>query len=325
MDDASRSLIQAQLFDRKTRLEHALAGSLRDRHLVYLLSEVDSALNRISEGTYGICEICNEEIEPDRLMADPVVRLCLDHLTVDQQRALEEDLALAAETQKNLLPVRNQRMYGWEIEYHYEGAGPVSGDYCDVLAVGGNLYFLIGDISGKGVAASLLMAHLHATFRSLVSHDTSLERIMERASRMFCESTLPTHFATLVLGKAAPTGDFEICNAGHNPPLIVRASSLELLEATALPLGMFCDERFTASSGRLNSGEYLFLYTDGLSETFNERNEEYGMPRIRDLLTGHAAASPGEVIAAVLQSVQEFRAQAPKSDDLTLMVVHRSE
>ena len=323
MDEWTRISFEELLVNRKIRLERALMGSPSDIHLVELLSEVDAALNRIADGTYGMCAVCNEAIEPDRLIADPVVRFCIEHLTVDQQRALEEDLESAAEIQKNLLPSSDMQLHGWEMDYYYEGAGPVSGDYCDLLAVDKDFYFVIGDISGKGVAASMLMAHLHATFRSLVSLNLSLESIMERASRMFCESTLPTHFATLVLGRVSHTGDVAICNAGHNPPLIVRASSIELLEANALPIGMFCDEYFSVSSKRLDAGEYIFLYTDGLTETFNELEEEFGMERVKSVLRGQSASSPKEVLSAMMRSVREFRARAQKSDDLTLMVIRR--
>lgn len=325
MDDSNRLTIRKQLIDRKTKLERALTSFSDDAQLERLLDEVDAALTRISDGTFGLCETCHEAIESDRLMTDPVIRFCIDHLSVDQQRALEEDLSLAAEIQKELLPPQSLHVPGWETEYHYEGAGPVSGDYCDLLAIDDNLYFIVGDISGKGVAASMLMAHLHATLRSLVSLNLSLEQIMERASRMFCESTLPTHFATLVLGKTTSTGEVAICNAGHNPPLLVHASSLELLEATALPIGMFCDEHFTVNTKRLAPSEFIFLYTDGLSEAFNELDEEYGMKKIEDILIQHTESSPKELLSVFIHNLQDFRGSAPKNDDLTLMVIRRSE
>jgi sigma-B regulation protein RsbU (phosphoserine phosphatase) len=93
---------------------------------VRLLGEVDSALERMDKGTYGLCEVCHEDIETDRLMADPLTRFCLDHLTTDQQRALEADLELASKIQSALLPQRELRLPGWDFSYHYEAVGPTT-------------------------------------------------------------------------------------------------------------------------------------------------------------------------------------------------------
>src|SRR6185369_2759205 len=112
-------------------------------------------------GTYGYCEVCKDPIEADRLLADPILRFCIDHLTPAQQHDLQEDLKLAARIQKGLLP-QAISFDGWEVCYHYEPAGVVSGDYCDLIpSQSGDLYFVVGDVSGKGVPASMLMAHLH--------------------------------------------------------------------------------------------------------------------------------------------------------------------
>ena len=120
-----------QLLDRRSKLESALTSSPDDAQLRGLLVEVDAAVGRMNSGTYGICETCKEPIESGHLIADPLVRFCLDHMTSDQRRALEEDLELASQIQEALLPQRHLRSPGWEVAYHYEGAGPISGDYCE--------------------------------------------------------------------------------------------------------------------------------------------------------------------------------------------------
>ncbi|MFQ6092684.1 MAG: SpoIIE family protein phosphatase [bacterium] len=191
----------------------------KDPQLLRLLDEVDAAIARVNKGTYSLRETCQEPIEPERLIANPLVQLCLDHMSPAQQRALELDLELASEIQTALLAQRSLRDAGWETAYH-----PVSGDYCDLLSHGGDLYFTVGDGTGKGVAASMLMAHLHASFRTLVSLELPLDQVVERASSMFCQSTLPSCFATLVCGKASSTGEIEVCNAGH----VKRRSNLQI-------------------------------------------------------------------------------------------------
>src|SRR5438105_2951825 len=125
------NFVQRQLLERRHRLTHAVEESGHTGYLNRLLQEVDAALARMDDGSYGICEYCHESIEGDRLIADPLVRFCLDHLTKGQKSALEQDLQLAASIQRGLLPKPDLACGGWRISYHYQPAGLVSGDYCD--------------------------------------------------------------------------------------------------------------------------------------------------------------------------------------------------
>src|SRR5271155_2610442 len=188
------SFLQGELEERKRRLEVAVASAPRNSGLTGLLREVDSALDRMTEGTYGLCLECHESVERDRLLADPLVRYCLDHLTQPQRAALQRDLDLASQVQQNLLPQKGLRVAGWETSYHFAPLGAVSGDYCDLIPSDGDLLFLLGDVSGKGVAASMLMAQLHALFRSMTLSLTGtslpLCQIVTHVNRFFCECAL---------------------------------------------------------------------------------------------------------------------------------------
>jgi len=175
------AFLNNQLEERKRRLEAAMALSTQKAGLAGLLREVDSALERMAEGTFGICQECHESIEQDRLLTDPLVCYCLDHLTPPQRDALQRDLDLAAQVQRNLLPRTGLTAGGWETSYHYAPFGPVSGDYCDLIPFDGQLFFVLGDVSGKGVAASMLMAQLHALFRSLTGLALPLGRMVALA------------------------------------------------------------------------------------------------------------------------------------------------
>jgi sigma-B regulation protein RsbU (phosphoserine phosphatase) len=323
MAEPAESRIRDQLSDRRSKLEHAREVSPDDDQLGRLLGEVDAAIERLDEGAYGRCETCCEPIEADRLIADPLVRFCLDHMTPAQRRALQDDLDLASKIQDALLPERGLRTAAWDVAYHYEGAGPISGDYCDLLASGDDLYFIVGDVSGKGVAASMLMAHLHASFRALASLNLPLEQIMARASRMFCESTLPTYFATLVCGKANGAGEVDICNAGHNPPLLMQGSKIKCMQATGLPLGVFCEESFPANKVRLDKGDTIVAYTDGLTEAVNTSGSEYGTERLCEVAGELRSLPPGDLIASIVEDLNAFRSGTEKADDLTLMAVRR--
>src|SRR5512136_2709606 len=126
-------ILRKQLVDRRLQLERAASIGVAALEVRRLLGEVDAALARMDKGTYGFCEVCHEPIETDRLIVDPLSRFCLDHLTPRQQRDLESDLELAAKIQGGLLPGSHLQYRGWEASYHYQPAGVVSGDYCDLV------------------------------------------------------------------------------------------------------------------------------------------------------------------------------------------------
>lgn len=297
--------MREQLFDRRRKLETVIDESEASVQFRRLLEEVDAALARMDEGTYGVCEVCRDHVEPERLMADPLTCVCLGCLTPAQKRALEEDIELAVRIQAGLLPRHGLALDGWQVSYHYEAAAHISGDYLDIVAGEDEaLYFMLGDVAGKGIASSLLMSQLHAMFRTLIPLGLPLAQQVERASRIFCESTLPTHYATLVVGRAGRDGRVEVCNAGHLPPILIHEGGATLIEATGLPVGIFCNEQFTSSELRMEPGDTLFLFTDGLSESRDEWGAEYSAERLRELLCRHHDLAPDALIGSVCATFQ---------------------
>jgi phosphoserine phosphatase RsbU/P len=315
------AFLHNQLEERRRRLEAAIALAPQKAGFAGLLREVDLALERMAKGSYGLCEECHEEIEQDRLLADPLVRYCLDHLSESQRAALQRDLDLASQVQRNLLPQVNLQTGCWETSYYYAPLGPVSGDYCDLIPSDGHLFFVLGDVSGKGVAASMLMAQLHALFRSLTSMALPLGQMVTQANRVFCESALAGQYATLVCGSAKPTGEVEIHNAGHLPAIIVGRGGVLRVESTGLPVGMFHEVDFSGTRLHMETGDMLFLYTDGLSEA-RRGDDEYSVDRVTRVARQAAAKRPAELIAACLSDLRTF-ADGPPSDDLTLLAIQR--
>ncbi len=349
MSTIGDQFLRVQLEERRKRLAAAVSVPSSDASLAHLLQEVDSALGRMDAGTYGICEKCSEPIEADRLLADPLVCVCLDHLTVQQQRALENDLELAAQVQRTLLPPNDFRAAGWDFHYCWQPFSLVSGDYCDLIyskEAADEIWFLLGDVSGKGVAASMLMTHLHAIFRSLTSMGTapakriardelpgvppgestglSLDQLMLAANRVFCESVMAGQFATMVAGRASISGRVEIVNAGHCPVLMVRPDGVSAFSSTGLPLGMFCEGSATVQNVNLAPGESLFLYTDGLSEMCNPAGTQFGDQRVASFLAERRTLAPGALVEGCLRHVDEFASGTPPADDLTVMVIQRT-
>lgn len=320
---ARAGAFRPQLLERRARLQ-AVSGSVSPEYLNDLIAEIDAALERMDNGSYGMCESCHDTIELDRLECNPLVRFCLDHLNRAEMDAHQQDLDLATQIQSKLLPRKDIALEHWDTRYRYQPVGAVGGDYCEltILDEGQSLFFAVGDVSGKGVAASLLMTHLSAIFRSLLSLNLPLAELVSRANRLFCESTAPSHYATLVCGCATPDG-VEICNAGHCPPLLLRPDATESLDSTGLPLGLFCGGKYATRRLSLGAGDSLVLYTDGITESENETGDEYREDRLARILRGHFDLGMDAMADSVLPDVARFRRTRLPADDMTLLIVRR--
>ena len=323
MKDANYPSIKEQLTERKGLLHDAVKVSPDNQNLNKLLSDVDAALNEMAEGTYGICTVCNDPIETESLLADPLMTVCLSHLSDQQQRALEDDLEYAGKIQRAMLPEKEIKTDEWEFAHHYHPAGIVSGDFCDLIpANDGSHIFILGDVSGKGVSASIMMSNLHALIHSLQSFNLPINEILQKANRLFCESTLSTNYATIVVGKVVPDGTVEICVAGHNPPLIVKDGKVTPIGATGIPVGLFCSAEYDVERFKLNKNDFLFLYTDGLSEA-SVNETEYGTDRIIEYLAEVNGLSAKEIITDVLLKQQSFLGNTKLEDDITVAAIRK--
>jgi sigma-B regulation protein RsbU (phosphoserine phosphatase) len=315
--------LRPQIVERRARLQ-AAATSVSAEYLNDLLAEIDAALQRIDAGTYGLCETCHDAIEPDRLQADPLTRFWLDHLSPSELQDHQRDLELAMQIQSELLPRGSIALEHWDAQYRYEPAGPVGGDYCELsrLAEDNSLFFAVGDIAGKGVAASLLMTHLSAIVRSLMSLRLPLAELVSRANRLLCESTMASHYATLVCGRVSGN-DVELCNAGHCPPLLLRGGEIQRFDSAGIPLGLFCNADFPVLRAALTDGESLILYSDGITEARDPHGNEFGEERLTRSLRDRFDASAGVIAQTVMEGVKAFRNGARPADDTTLLVLRR--
>lgn len=311
--------IREQLVLRRQSLETALTNR-ESTQVTHLLLEVDQALTKLETGNFGVCQNCHESIEVDRVMADPLVTFCLGCLTPKQQRALEQDLELAARMQNGLLPP-DMALEGWETAYHFRPARIVSGDYCDVIGDGRGGLFILADVAGKGVSAAMLTSTLRAVFRALIPTADCVGVLLEQANRLFCESAMSGQFATLIFGHVSSTGDLRLVNAGHLPALIARDSDVEVLESTDLPFGMFCTQKFTVQETRLQPSDTLVLYTDGMSEAQNAAGEELGLQSMRELIRERKMREPCTVIQHCRALLDGFRGDGERLDDETMLAI----
>lgn len=316
--------LRDRLAERRLRLQPFARGG-RPRYLSDLLAEVDAALARLESGTFGVCEVCRGAVEPERLLVDPLARVCLDDLPPSQRRALEHDLELAGRVQSSLLPGRDLSFGDWQIHCRYQPLGPVSGDYYDLIRrPDDEALLLFGDVAGKGLSASLLMSHLHATFRSLASAGAPLDALMAQVNRIFGGSTPLGAYATLVCSRLSSGGAVELVNAGHWPALLMRNSGLLDLPATGLPVGLFGVGEYVSRVVHLDAGDVLLLYTDGLTEARGPSGVEFGAERVAAVLERSHGAGAAEVIDALMGDLEQFRDGVPLADDLTVLAVRRA-
>ena len=144
---------------------------------------------------------------------------------------------------------------------------------------------------------------------------------MTRANRLFRQSALPTQYATVVVGKAQPNGETEIINAGHLPVLMGSKSGVALFESTCRPLGIFDDQEFIAARQKLEPGDTLVLYTDGISEAENDGGHEYGVERLRAVIDQHCSGCPDVLVDACRKHLEQFRGARERFDDETLLAI----
>ncbi|MCX6169491.1 MAG: SpoIIE family protein phosphatase [Ignavibacteriales bacterium] len=322
MEAGELNRIRVQLVNRRERLFKVAQQQSSKIHYLALLKEVDSALERIDGGTYGFCEVCNDPIEDDRLVVNPLICVCLDHLDEKQKRTLEEDLDLAQKIQKAMLPSKNLSAESWDIHFHYEPAGAVSGDYCDIILDCNSTYFILGDVSGKGIAASMLMSHIRALFHSLIPQKFGIDQLVAKINRFTCESNPSSHYITLLCVKAEKDGRIEVCNAGHLPPLLMKRNEQSMIDSTGIPIGLFCDAEYSVNTAVLNRDDIMFLYTDGLTESFCN-DEEYGINRLSKIVLENHNLSPKEMTKEILIDLNKFIGGNPKRDDLTVMAIKK--
>jgi serine phosphatase RsbU (regulator of sigma subunit)/catechol 2,3-dioxygenase-like lactoylglutathione lyase family enzyme len=239
-----------------------------------------------------------------------------------ERRAVQE-LEIAKQVQARLFPQNLPALSTLDYAGVCHQARQVGGDYYDFLDLGNNrVGLVIGDISGKGIAAALLMANLQANLRSqcAVARDHP-QRMLRSVNQLFCENTPNGSFATLFFGEYDDTSRrLRYANCGHLSGLILRGdSSLECLRSTATILGAFTEWDCEVGECQLQPGDTLALYTDGVTESFNQEREEFGEERLVETLRCNRALPPRELLTAVVDEVRRFSPHE-QHDDITVII-----
>ena len=240
------------------------------------------------------------------------------------ETTMAAELELARQVQTSLLPKSSCCLGTWMFAFSYEPAAAVGGDYVDLISLeSGDFYFALGDVSGKGIAASMLMSHLHATLRALVSAGMRLEEIVRQTSLHFCQSSIPAQFATLVLGRADQAGNVRLVNAGHTPVLLRHGRDVEIVEATSVPLGLFCQTDFKVVELHVQRRGSLLVYSDGITESRDAAGNEYGVDRLIADMQAEDHLFPQAIVEEISSKVAQFTSHSPLADDRSILVLAR--
>jgi phosphoserine phosphatase RsbU/P len=244
-----------------------------------------------------------------------------------ERRRLEEELALARRIQITALPLRLPELSGYELHAGNLPSRRVSGDYYEVLTRrdGEECVLMIADVSGKGLAAALLVATLEALSASPIQAGQPPEEICTNLARLLYDRTPLEKYATAFLAVLQPAaGRLRYVNAGHNPGLLLRASGVvEELGATGPPLGLLPAAQYSAGEVTLEGGDLLFLYTDGITEAANPDDEEFGLPHLIETSLQHRGETLRDLAQRIEQDLERFVAGVPFVDDRTFVMVRR--
>jgi sigma-B regulation protein RsbU (phosphoserine phosphatase) len=243
------------------------------------------------------------------------------------ERRMARELDQAAEIQRSFLPANAPKVAGADLAGYNAACRTVGGDYYDFFTYpNGRVAMVLGDVSGKGMPASLMMMGLQARVQVLADEPQNLAAVINRLNKITCQNCPSNRFITFFICVLDPaTGDLAFCNAGHNPPVIVRANgAVENLEGGGPPLGILSVVNYTEYRAKLETGDVLAIYSDGVTEATNAKDEEFGDDdRFAAVLKANRRKSASEIVAAVNQALTEFAAGSPQADDITLMVARR--
>jgi len=251
-------------------------------------------------------------------------------LEVGDRVVMKRDLQIAKEIQNWLLPNQPPAIPGAEVAFLTRPANTVAGDYYDVFArlvdAGEAPRFLlaVADVAGKSVPAAMLMATFQASLRTLSARPVPLPELLRGMNQYaLTNSQGGMRFTTAFISEYDPsTRSLTYVNAGHNPPMVCRKSgALERLEVGGLPIGILADAPYQSASITLMAGDWLVIFTDGVIEAVNQRNEEFGETRLLQAVAAGSQQTPAELLPRIMANIDFFVGNTPQHDDITLLLV----
>lgn len=257
------------------------------------------------------------------LLAAALEHARLDEEYLESQR-VQRQLKLAAAVQRRMMPATMPNLPPFDIAAKYDATLELGGDFFDFIQLDGHLGIAIGDVVGKGVAASLLMASVRASLRAYAQDVYDIDEIVSRVNVSMSRDTLDNEFATLFYGVLDPqTRRLTYCNAGHEPPLLYRDGNISRLDAGGMIVGVDANQRYDKGIVALKPGDILMLYTDGLTEAFNFAGEQFGRERITQAMRQvvDAKMNAATAVKHILWQLRTFTGLRTNIDDTTIVLI----
>jgi serine phosphatase RsbU (regulator of sigma subunit) len=248
--------------------------------------------------------------------------------TLEERKAGERELALAQETQESLLPRCMPQFENFRIHAFNSPTRYVGGDFYDFQQLSsGEWMGVLADVSGKGMCAALLSSMVLGALSMEFHAGMQPQMVLQRVNRLLCEKSLPHQFVTLFLFLLSPDGRGQFLSAGHNPAYLYRAATgkIEELASNASFLGMFECADYPSETFRLDNGDILVVYSDGLTDAENQRQEMFGEERLLNLIRQEAHSGSKAIDHAFLKAIEEFTQGTPQTDDITFVVVQKCQ
>jgi serine phosphatase RsbU (regulator of sigma subunit) len=297
------------------------------RRMTRNLTALSDGVQRIAKGDFSTRVPVRSQDEFGAL-AEAFNKMARDvehrqQLVVERER-LQRELELCRRIQSEMLPHAMLRLGPTEIKGISIPAREVGGDFFNYFELpGGNLAVLVGDVSGKGISAALLMANIQATLRARLPLEPDLARLAAAIDREIDEATPAGVYATLFVGVLDPRSQtLRYVNAGHHPQFVIRGDGIVPLSTGGMPVGLFSGHGYTERTVQLADNDVLFFYTDGLVEVENEAGEMFGAERLEALVRTYGRESVDAMLQRAEEDVRRFRGAAEPFDDVTIMALH---
>ncbi|MEW5701098.1 MAG: PP2C family protein-serine/threonine phosphatase [Candidatus Zixiibacteriota bacterium] len=297
-----------------------------------LIIEIRAALSRVENGGFGECNVCHGDVETQRLEIQPIRQVCLDCISAAERSELEQELSLAGQIHRALLPQQIAGIPGLEVAVRSLAARVVGGDYYDFLpsTSSGWTRIVIGDIMGKGLPAGLVMSNLQGALRILAEEIEPPAALVTRLNRWLCHNIPVTKFVSLACVSVGPPVEgivpVRYTNAGHCPPILLRADGdVTLLDATVTVIGVHEDFTYTEGQTALAPGDWLVLYTDGVTEAPGPDDDLFDESRLMAFVRRHRTDAPGPFLDHLIGEVSAFSGCSEFADDLTVIALHRPD
>jgi sigma-B regulation protein RsbU (phosphoserine phosphatase) len=246
---------------------------------------------------------------------------------------MKRDLEIAKDIQAWLLPGAPLQIPGYQIAYATRPANTVAGDYYDVILRPGRersadrILFVVADVAGKSIPAAMLMATFQASLRTLSTSGVALAELVAGVNRYACSNSQGgVRFTTAFFAELDPaTGDVVYINAGHNVPILRKTSgAVERLEAGGIPVGILAESPYQVGTTRLEHSDWLVIFTDGIVEAVNAKDEEYGEPELIRVVDRGSGAAPAELLRGLLGELDQYVGNTPQHDDMTCLLLKRT-